>query len=124
MKKYVFVALMALVSTGIAQQAPANGEMRAAAGGRFEAWHQASMTWVTPESFWRRYAEGRGGVTWGSGSEYPPYAQVKETDTFLVELDSGSCLMMFWHKRWRRANDVRRWDTRFNDVGACPHVFK
>ena len=66
----------------------------------------------------------RGGLTWGSGTEYPPYAEVSELDTFLVQVDEGTCLMEFFHERWRRANDVRRWDDAFNNYGGCPHVFK
>jgi len=31
--------------------------------------------------------------------------------------------MEFIHERWRRANDVRRWDDAFNDYAGCPHVF-
>lgn len=32
--------------------------------------------------------------------------------------------MEFFHNRWRRANDVRRWDPLFNEHGGCPDVFK
>lgn len=111
-------------SVGTAQQSVENGQMRSLDDGSAQAWHQPSQSWVSPQEFWRRYAEGRGGLTFGPSRDYPPYAEVKETDTFLVELDGGTCLMMFWHTRWRRANDVRRWDDGFNQVGSCPDVFK
>jgi hypothetical protein len=31
--------------------------------------------------------------------------------------------MQFFHQRWRRANDVQRWNDRFNDYAGCAHVF-
>ncbi|MEM9530684.1 MAG: hypothetical protein AAGA23_07180 [Pseudomonadota bacterium] len=117
-------ALLALASLpAFAQDALSNGQLRERPDGSFQAWHQASETWVTPFEFWDRFAASRGGLTWGWGAEYPPYAQVKELDLFLVELPSGPCLMEFFHTRWRRANDVRRWDTRFNKLGGCANVF-
>ena len=88
------------------------------------AWDGTLKDWVSPEAFWMNYAESRGGLTWGRGRTYPPYEDVSEGDLFLVEVDSGLCLMEFFHSRWRRANDVRRWDPRFNDYGGCPDVFK
>ena len=41
----------------------------------------------------------------------------------MVEVKSGLCLMEFFHTRWRRANDVRRWDDRFNEYAGCAKVF-
>lgn len=83
------------------------------------SWTQGSDV----ESFWLSYAESKGGLTWGRTSEYPDYDQVKEGDTLMVELKQGPCLMEFFHGRWRRANDVRRWDDSINSFGGCPHVF-
>lgn len=80
--------------------------------------------WVSLDQFWQRYADRRGGYTWPSAREYPEYSRVREQDTFLVKLESGTCLMEFFHQRWRRANDVRRWDDKFNQHSACPDVFK
>jgi len=100
-----------------------DGEIRKLSTGQLQAWDTAENTWVTPEQFWLSYAERKGGLTWGKSSEYPPYEQVKEFDTLLIQLDSGNCLMEFFHSRWRRANDVRRWDDRFNEYGGCPRVF-
>lgn len=75
------------------------------------------------ESFWMDYANSRGGLTWGATTEYPEYEKVKEGDTILIQLEQGSCLMEFFHRRWRRANDVRRWDESVNEYGGCPYVF-
>ena len=75
------------------------------------------------ETFWLDYANSRGGLTWGKSSEYPEYEKVKEGDTFIVEVAQGPCLMEFFHERWRRANDVRRWDESMNEYGGCPYVF-
>lgn len=91
--------------------------------GKAMAWVAETKQWLSIEDFWQNWADGRGGITWGSSKDYPPYEQVKEQDTFLVEINGGTCLMEFWHNRWRRANDVRRWDDGFNDYSACPHVF-
>ena len=99
-----------------------DGEVRSQ-NDRQQAWDGSGNEWVSLDEFWRRYADRRGGLTWGSSREYPQYDKVKEHDTFLVELDSGTCLMEFFHTRWRRANDVRRWDDAFNDYSGCPHVF-
>ncbi|MEZ9820148.1 hypothetical protein AB4238_05940 [Shewanella sp. 10N.286.45.A1] len=91
--------------------------------GQAIAWDAENEQWLSIDDFWQHWADSRGGITWGHSKDYPPYDQVKEQDTFLVELDGGTCLMEFWHSRWRRANDVRRWDDSFNDYSACPHVF-
>lgn len=100
-----------------------SGEVRELDGGDFLAWSESDQRWLSPEAFWLAYAESHDGLTWGRGTEYPPYAEVNETDLFLVETPQGSCLMEFWHERWRRANDVRRWNPMFNDYGGCPYVF-
>ena len=92
--------------------------------GHAMAWEQSSQQWLSVEAFWQKWADSRGGLTWKSSKTYPAYDQVKEQDTFIVELNGGTCMMEFWHGRWRRANDVRRWDDAFNDYSACPHVFE
>jgi hypothetical protein len=112
---------VALPIPGMAQ-ALRHGEIRQV--GMIEAWDADVGDWVSPEQFWMNYADSRGGLTWGRGDTYPPYAEVSEGDLFMVELESGPCLMEFFHSRWRRANDVRRWDPAFNDYGGCPDVFK
>lgn len=87
------------------------------------AWDTEQLQWVTLEQFWLNYARERGGLTWGKRKDYPAYEQVKELDTLLIEIDGKTCLMEFFHQRWRRANDVRRWHPAFNEYGACPFVF-
>ncbi len=123
MKKLAF--LLCLLSATAAAQAPGSrdGEVRATRGGEFQAWNDAIGEWQSPVAFWESYASRRGGLTWGRGTEYPEYGKVKEFDTFMVLVPQGPCLMEFFHSRWRRANDVRRWDPAFNDYGGCPNVF-
>lgn len=75
------------------------------------------------EAFWLDYANSKGGLTYGVTSEYPEYDKVNEGDTMIVELAQGPCLMEFFHSRWRRANDVRRWGEVHNEYGGCPYVF-
>jgi hypothetical protein len=75
------------------------------------------------EAFWISYSESKGGLTWGRTDTYPEYSQVKEGDTLLIEVKQGPCLMEFFHSRWRRANDVRRWNPSVNEYGGCPYVF-
>ena len=99
-----------------------DGQLREHAGS-WQAWDLQQGQWLGVVDFWRAYADRRGGITWGENTNYPPYEQVNELDTFLVQLPAGPCLMEFWHARWRIANDVRRWDTRFNDLLGCPQVF-
>ena len=89
----------------------------------YETYDATAAAWVTPEAFWISYAESKGGLTWGRGGTYPPYKDVQEFDTFMVEGETGICLMEFFHSRWRRANDVRRWDPDFNKVYGCHRVF-
>ena len=125
MKRLTFTLFVALTfAVAFAQtEDPSDGEVRSTAAGQLEAWDTSNSEWVPLETFWERYADRRGGLTWGRRADYPPYRQVNELDTMIIELDSGPCLMEFFHTRWRRANDVRRWDSAFNEYGGCPHVF-
>ena len=100
-----------------------NGELRSSNGSDLQAWSAKSQVWIDPKAFWLEYAAERGGLTWGERDTYPPYKDVTELDTMIIQLDSGICMMEFWHKRWRRANDVRRWDEKFTEYSACPVVF-
>lgn len=110
-----------------AQQPPtsplSDGHVMTRENGSQQAWDAEKKQWVTLDQFWQHYADRRGGLTWGERVDYPPYHEVKELDTLLVILETGPCLMEFFHQRWRRANDVRRWDEAFNEYGSCPHVF-
>lgn len=84
------------------------------------------LTWqpgTDVEIFWSKYTESKGGITFSQSSKFPKYEAVKEGDTFLIKLKQGLCLMEFFHSRWRRANDVRRWHDSINSYGGCPYVF-
>ena len=100
-----------------------DGSVRSTAPQGLQAWDAVGGAWVDLEKFWVNYAARNGGLTWGGGAGYPPYERVKEHDTFMDEGEHGPCLMEFFHRRWRRANDVRRWDDAFNQYGGCAHVF-
>lgn len=118
------LAILLVALVGNAQDnEPADGKVRVTDNGVQEAWDANVQEWVSLETFWLNYAERRGGLTWGRRADYPPYNDVDELDTMIIELDSGPCMMEFFHTRWRRANDVRRWDEAFNEYGGCPHVF-
>ena len=106
-----------------AADTPRDGATRTATNGGLEAWDAGAQAWVTPEAFWLSYAERNGGLTWGRRATLPPYGDVEERDLMLLEVESGVCLMEFWHRRWRRAQDVRRWSPEFNAYGGCPRVF-
>jgi hypothetical protein len=94
------------------------------ADGSAQVWNSEKSQWITPKQFWQNFTADKGGLTWQKSRDYPPYNQVNEHDTFLVELDSGVCLMEFFHGRWRRANDVQRWDDKFNAYSGCEKVFE
>lgn len=84
------------------------------------------VTWkpgVAVETLWENYTKAKGGLTWAKSASYPDYSRVNEGDTFMAELKQGPCLMEFFHSRWRRANDVRRWHDSVNAYGGCPYVF-
>lgn len=127
--KSLAITLFTLVALNLSAQEDYSGATQVADGkinlyeGTPHAWDSEKKAWVTVEQFWLNYAARNGGLTWGRGADYPPYEQVNEYDTFMVELPSGPCLMEFFHSRWRRANDVRRWDEAFNQYGGCPKVF-
>ncbi len=89
----------------------------------FVAWDAVNETWLSPDDFWTSFAERRRGKIWPASAEFPPYDEVNEHDTFLYQHETGPCLMYFFHTRWRRANDVWRWDPRFNEYAGCAKVF-
>lgn len=125
MNRVFFAAFVLGAVLSVSAQEPEikNGTVRESADGAVAAWSLAEKTWVDLETFWIWYADSRGGLTWGRRTDYPRYSEVKEFDTMIIELDRGPCLMEFFHTRWRRANDVRRWDPAFNDYAGCPYVF-
>ena len=114
----------AALLVSIQSAAATNGEVRQSVGLGMQAWHSQSEQWLTLEAFWDDYANKHQHKHWPSSVTYPKYEELNEGDTFLVQLKDSSCLMEFYHSRWRRANDVRRWDNAFNAYGACPFVFE
>jgi len=114
--------ILLLGCTYNATAAPEDGEVRQHSGSQ-QAWDANSSRWISLADFWDRYADRNGGYTWDKASDYPEYAKVQEFDTFLVETSKGNCMMQFFHSRWRRANDVQRWDDAFNEHAGCPYVF-
>ncbi len=125
MRHYAIIVIFALTLSNAVGQSEdlTDGEVRNVANGGLEAWDLQNTEWVDLETFWIRYTDRRGGLTWGRRTDYPPYEQVNELDTMIIEVEGGPCLMEFFHTRWRRANDVRRWDAAFNDYAGCPKVF-
>ncbi len=126
MKQRIAVLLLVSFAAACAGDEPPgerDGRVRAQPNGTFVAWDAERSEWLSPEAFWASFAARGRGRSWPSGADYPPYAEVDEHDTFLVQTDDGPCLMYFFHTRWRRANDVWRWGDEFNDYGGCPVVF-
>lgn len=125
MKKIAFgLLLISIAWTALARQGtPRQGKVQV-----FDdqplAWHEGSEQWLPIDEFWMMYADENGGLKWGLRNDYPPFEEVQELDKMIIQLDKGTCLMEFFHERWRRANDVRRWDPKFNEYGGCPFVFE
>ena len=115
-------ALVASAAFAQPPEAPGNGQVYQSSGGAV-IWSDAAAAWLQPEAFWAEASAAAPGRDWGRGEQYPPYAQVGEHDTFLVIVPQGPCLMYFFHERWRRAQDVRRWDEAQNELLGCPNVF-
>ena len=122
MRIIVVTALLFVLSNSFAEP-PRNGTIAVGKNNSPQVWNETQMGWIDVVPFWLDYAKGNDGLTWGRTNTYPKYSDVKEFDTLLIELKQGPCLMEFFHARWRRANDVRRWDDRFNSYGGCPYVF-
>lgn len=100
-----------------------HGEVSVATDRTYSIWNDKLKSWMDVNTFWQQYAKSKGGLTWGVSDTYPAYSKVKEGDTLMIKVVQGECLMEFFHERWRRANDVRRWDELLNDYSGCPHVF-
>lgn len=86
-------------------------------------WQAESQQWLTITEYWQWFAGQTGAKHWGSATGYPQYDQVNESDTLLLQLEQRPCLMQFFHAWWRHANDVQRWDDKYNHYGGCPYVF-
>ncbi|BDX06616.1 hypothetical protein MACH26_21370 [Planctobacterium marinum] len=92
--------------------------------GEQKAWHAKSKQWLDLREFWLAYAQENNGLTWGIRDSYPPFEQVEEFDTMIMQTPDGECLLEFFHQRWRKANDVRRWDKAFDSFSGCATVFE
>ncbi len=127
MKTQISIALVLAASIAYADAHPPagdrDGQVHVLNDGDFVAWDPISERWLDPEDFWRSFAERKRGRIWPASTDFPPYDDVNEHDTFLYQHESGPCLMYFFHRRWRRANDVWRWGSEFNEYGGCPKVF-
>ncbi len=121
--KIPIALIMIIFSLNALSQEPVHGELTAVNGDTYKIWSKNSNKWLDIESFWIEYANTKGGLTWGKSTRYPEYSKVKENETLIIQLEEGSCLMEFFHKRWRRANDVRRWNEKLNSIAGCPNVF-
>ena len=113
---------MSIVFASLHSWSAEHGEVQQTENG-VKSWHEGQQQWLSIEAFWQDYANNKTSKSWPTAAEYPDYDSVNEGDTFLVQLKGSACLMEFFHSRWRRANDVRRWDDGFNAYGACPIVF-
>lgn len=102
---------------------PENGVVSESADGKLMVWNASESDLSSLDAFWESFAKSNDAKYWGQSATYPNYSDVNEFDTFLVQLDEGTCLMQFFHSRWRRANDVQRWHDTFNDYSGCPNVF-
>lgn len=122
-KRVAFLIAFLCATFAVSAQQTRHGMARHITDNSLQVFDRHVNQWTDVESFWLRYAQRNGGLTWRISTSYPPYDDVEENDTLLIELDQGRCLMEFYHSRWRRANDVRRWDDAFNAYGACPYVF-
>jgi len=119
--KRIFFASFVFILFANNSYAVENGEV-SFQNGKEVAWNEDRKSWLSIEEFWRDYASNNGGLTWKDSRTFPPYNDVKEFDLFMAENDEGICLMEFFHSRWRRANDVRRWDDKFNEYQACATI--
>jgi hypothetical protein len=120
----LFAALfpISVTATAAPPPDPGNGQLYQS-GEETLAWSGISQQWLPVVDFWLEYAPTAQGKFWGRSAQYPKYEDVNEHDTLLIQVQQGPCLMYFFHNRWRRAQDVRRWDPDFNDLLGCPNVF-
>lgn len=123
MFKFVVPMLLFVYSAAIAAQTPLAGELTIKENGQTQIWNGFSSQWTSVDTFWMDYANSKGGLTWGISTTYPEYDKVNEHDTLIIKIDNDTCLMEFFHGRWRRANDVRRWNDNLNQYSACARVF-
>ena len=121
--KILVLLVLCLSSISCFAQNPINGDLKENNEGSLVIWSNNANAWQDIESFWVNFSSQNGDLTWGKTDQYPEYSKVKENDTLLIQSNKGVCLMEFYHQRWRRANDVRRWNDKLNNYSGCPYVF-
>ena len=121
--KTLFILMLFFINTNAHAVAPEHGFVNKSDSGTLQAWNADKNEWTDIDSFWNNFAKTNKAKSWGITDTYPNYGEVKEFDTLVIELKQGTCLMQFYHARWRRANDVQRWHDEFNEYSACPYVF-
>lgn len=122
--KLFMVLFLYLVATGSQAQTPEHGTVKENTESNLQIWNSENSEWTNIDSFWLDFANSNDAKFWGQTDTYPNYDDVKEFDTVLIQIKEGNCLMQFFHSRWRRANDVQRWDDAFNEYAGCPSVFE
>lgn len=115
---------LSLAATSINAEEHAHGYVNKNISGKLQVWNADNTEWNDIELFWSNFSKINKAKSWGHSVTYPKYEEVKEFDTLVIELEQGNCLMQFYHARWRRANDVQRWNDAFNEYGGCPYVFE
>lgn len=116
------LALLGFGSLTTLAQPPEDGQIRMQQTEPM-VWSAELGRWQAAEDWWLAFAKSSDGKFWGKRPDYPRYDEVSEHDTLMISGEHGSCLMYFFHQRWRRAQDVRRWDPAFNEILGCPTVF-
>jgi len=121
--KTLFIFILCFMITNVHAKETDHGFVNKSDSGTLQVWNAERNEWSDIDSFWKNFAKTNQAKSWGVTDTYPTYGEVNEFDTLVIKLKQGSCLMQFYHGRWRRANDVQRWDDAFNDYSACPYVF-
>lgn len=121
--RVLIIFILCFCVSSIQAQEREHGFVNVSASGEHQVWNGANNEWNSVALFWQHFTKTNEGKAWGRISEYPNYDEVNEFDTLIITLKDGACLMQFYHSRWRRANDVQRWDDAFNKYGGCPYVF-
>jgi hypothetical protein len=123
MIKISTVLCLCLLTATVDAQQHQHGSVAKNAEAKLQVWNMNKSEWTSIESFWISFANSNKAKFWGKMPTYPNYDDVNEFDTVLIQLKEGTCLMQFFHSRWRRANDVQRWDDAFNEYSGCSSVF-
>jgi len=121
--KISILLFLYLLITPVQAEEHENGFVSKSPDEKLLAWNMNKSEWTSIELFWEDFAKSNEAKYWGLSNKYPNYDDVNNFDTILIQLKEGTCLMQFFHSRWRRANDVQRWHDAFNEHSGCPYVF-